>query len=689
MTKERYSVLITLFALLVLCPARSMAQNIPPIADAGLSRYAAQETVMLDGTGSFDPDSSGPLSYAWRQIDGPSVIMIDANTATPTIGGSTLIAHWALDETEGSVAYDSAGDKDGTLNGDPTWQPIAGQIDGALAFDGTDDYVRTPFILDPAAGAFSVFAWIKGGAPGRVIISQTDGLNWLSAGPAEGNLMTELRFIGGRVDEPPLLSQTLITDANWHCVGFVWDGSERILYVDDVEVAKDTQVGLGTSEGGLQIGASKNLEPGSFFSGLIDDIRIYNRVFSTIGDFTQTDAIQECEFELVVSDGELTSLPDTVKVIIVPDYGSDTLRQENPPFDADKPTVIYFGGGNCITGRGSWGSTAWAEKANVISFPNGYSPDSGGVPRTYYKYGDMIIVYLSAAAPNYNQPIQTSGYSTGGQPAIDVGIHLNLSYADVRYAVNRVTFFDATTYCRDYSESITAFLGSSVDGEQCWADAYVITTERPGWGANPPHYEAAYPPFYENVLNVWFPTATGNWSQRHELAQNWYKRSLTNADMNKFNNGVVAGAYWSVVGPGKNLQLAWTPDAQTYKLRWYGNWSSGYMDFYDESLYPGRLPEPVKLVGPVDVGEPYGALLTCEESENAAGYQLLFGPDPYRVMDYYIISDTPAPPHEVITTLPFEETWWTVKVYDEYGSTIYADPIYIDASMLSFPIAGD
>jgi hypothetical protein len=58
-------------------------------------------------------------------------------------------------------------------------------------------------------------------------------------------------------------------------------------------------------------------------------------------------------------------------------------------------------------------------------------------------------------------------------------------------------------------------------------------------------------------------------------------------------------------------------------------------------------------------------------------------------MDYNIISDTPTPPYEVITTLPFEETWWTVKVYDPYGSTIYADPIYIDASMLSFPIAGN
>jgi hypothetical protein len=284
----------------------------------------------------------------------------------------------------------------------------------------------------------------------------------------------------------------------------------------------------------------------------------------------------------------------------------------------------------------------------------------------------MIIVYLSSVAPDYNQPIQTLGNSTGGQPAIDVGIRLNLTYADIRYAVNRVTFFDATPYCRGhYSDSIADFLASSVDGEQCWIDSYVSTTSGGSITINP------YQPFHENVLNVWFPTATGSWMQRHLLAEDWYRISLDGSDMNQFNNGLVGGAYWSVVGPGKNLQLASIPGAHTYKFQWYGDASSGYMDYYNEPNHPGRLPEPVTLVEPIDVGDANGAVLTCEESENAVGYQLLFGPDPYRVMDYDIISDTPAPPNDVITTLPNDETWWTVRIYDHYGSTIYADPKYI------------
>ena len=47
--------------------------NQAPIADAGLSRYAAIDPVVLDGTGSYDPDGSGPLSV---QVDCHKIIGI-------------------------------------------------------------------------------------------------------------------------------------------------------------------------------------------------------------------------------------------------------------------------------------------------------------------------------------------------------------------------------------------------------------------------------------------------------------------------------------------------------------------------------------------------------------------------------------------------------------------------------------
>ena len=67
------------------------------------------------------------------------------------------------------------------------------------------------------------------------------------------------------------------TDDNWHRVGFVWDGSQRILYVDDVEVARDTVAGLDGADGGLRVGSGSGLDVGTFWSGMIDDVRIYDR----------------------------------------------------------------------------------------------------------------------------------------------------------------------------------------------------------------------------------------------------------------------------------------------------------------------------------------------------------------------------------------------------------------------------
>ncbi len=186
----------------------------------------------------------------------------------------TLIAHWKLDETAGTLAADSAGVNDGILVGGPVWQPTGGKIAGALQLDGVNDSVTAAAVRDPAAGPFSVFAWVKGGAPGQVILSQASGANWLTIG-AGGSLTTELRQIGRQ--GKPLASTATVTDGTWHRVGLAWDGSNRILYVDDIEAARDVQVSLTGSYKGLCLGAGSTLAPGTFWAGLIDDVRIYDR----------------------------------------------------------------------------------------------------------------------------------------------------------------------------------------------------------------------------------------------------------------------------------------------------------------------------------------------------------------------------------------------------------------------------
>ena len=110
-------------------------------------------------------------------------------------------------------------------------------------------------------------------------MSQQIAANWLTL-DADGNLMTELKCTGRSAG--PLYSETVITDGQWHRIGLVWDGSYRYLYMDGMEVAKDAAPlsSLADAYGGLYFGADSTLTPGSFFSGLIDDVRIYNRVVS-------------------------------------------------------------------------------------------------------------------------------------------------------------------------------------------------------------------------------------------------------------------------------------------------------------------------------------------------------------------------------------------------------------------------
>ncbi len=236
---------------------------------------SADMCIMVDHWGTDEPLCDiGPMLWGDGIVDVQDLIVL----AEHLFEKPGLVAYWKLDKTEGNIASDSSNDNDGTVYGDPAWQPEGGMVDGALELDGIDDYVNTSFVLNPADGKFSVFVWIKGGAPGQVILSQAGGANWLCTDSLEGNLMTELKATGRGANE--LLSQTIINDGNWHRIGLVWDGSYRTLYVDDIAVAEDEQTNLAASENGLYIGAGTAMEPGSFWSGLIDDVRIYNRAVS-------------------------------------------------------------------------------------------------------------------------------------------------------------------------------------------------------------------------------------------------------------------------------------------------------------------------------------------------------------------------------------------------------------------------
>jgi hypothetical protein len=248
--------------------------------------------MLIENWGTDDPKFDiGPMPWGDGVVDAADLEALMKYWGQ-NMTGMLAQAHWKLDESEGSIANDSAGENDATLVGEPLWQPTGGWLDGALELDGVDDGAQAGFVLDPKDGPFSVFAWVKGGGPDQVIISQANGnigrgVNWLLTDSAEGNLMSEFNCLDENYSPGiVLLSSIEITDGLWHHVGLVWDvfNRTRILYVDGIEVAQDMMRKGGWlmwEDGGINIGFKASiLHRHGYWSGIIDDVRIYDRALT-------------------------------------------------------------------------------------------------------------------------------------------------------------------------------------------------------------------------------------------------------------------------------------------------------------------------------------------------------------------------------------------------------------------------
>jgi hypothetical protein len=191
----------------------------------------------------------------------------------------SLLAYWKLGEIEGTIAYESVDNYNGTWHGDP-FEQLNGPDNPKTPFDGVDDYVSTPFVLNPAETQFSISVWVSGGEPGHVIISQIDNMDLLSLDQNNGSLVVEFMISGGRVLQQLLISDFIISDGLWHNVVLTWDGTNRSLYVDGVLNAADVQSRLADCDRGFYIGCGKKKEADSFFAGRISDVKIYNRAIT-------------------------------------------------------------------------------------------------------------------------------------------------------------------------------------------------------------------------------------------------------------------------------------------------------------------------------------------------------------------------------------------------------------------------
>jgi len=187
---------------------------------------------------------------------------------------SSLVGWWRLNETFGTTAADSSRyGNDGTLSNMTGAEWIGGALDGALSFDGGNDYIDcgSDSSLD-VAGDVTVTAWLCardfGTAPDIVTKGTYDQsyslwLNWH-------------RRVVFATNSDWLTSSSRLEPDTWYHVAATRDGNTRTIYIDGLQDASDTySSAIGTTSSPLTISSSAYT-----FDGVIDDVHIYNRALS-------------------------------------------------------------------------------------------------------------------------------------------------------------------------------------------------------------------------------------------------------------------------------------------------------------------------------------------------------------------------------------------------------------------------
>ena len=217
-----------------------------------------------------------------------------------------IIGYWKLDETSGTTAADSSGSgNNGTLDNmaSPScWTTTPGPINGALTFDGTDDYVDlgTDSSLNfGSSEPFTVAAWVKTTEDYGMIVSfrsSTDGgpvidmaVGYEGADSDPGKAMILVRQDNGGGGYAHVTGGS-VKDGLWHHLAVVrGSGSTIELFVDGVSKGTSS----GSESGGAittnlrAIGSERRWVSDGYGStdqrylvGTIDDVRIYNRAFT-------------------------------------------------------------------------------------------------------------------------------------------------------------------------------------------------------------------------------------------------------------------------------------------------------------------------------------------------------------------------------------------------------------------------
>jgi hypothetical protein len=194
---------------------------------------------------------------------------------------SGLVAAYSFDEGTGTSFADASGNNNtGTVSG-AVW--AAGRSGSALSFDGINDIATVPDSgsLDVSAG-LTLEAWVYLVARNgwrTILMKERPGhlVYGLYANTDTNRPSGEISTAGGVRD---VRGTAQLPVSVWTHVAVTHDGSMLRLFVNGVQVQTRAVSGtIAVSGNPLRIGG--NSIWGEYFSGRIDDVRVYNRAIST------------------------------------------------------------------------------------------------------------------------------------------------------------------------------------------------------------------------------------------------------------------------------------------------------------------------------------------------------------------------------------------------------------------------
>lgn len=196
-------------------------------------------------------------------------------------GEPGLVGHWTFDEGQGQIAEDSSGKGNHGRVHYAAW--TEGKAGGALSFNGTNAYVDcgNDNSLD-LLEAFTIEAWVfpgKGGRSEQSIVGK--GYKY----DANYLLRMGIPWVANRLMLKVANQRTQgieIDYDRWHHVAGVCDGERIAIYIGG-EPASERPFfgGLRRNSIPVTIGRALGAPDGrEYFCGIIDDVKIYDRVLS-------------------------------------------------------------------------------------------------------------------------------------------------------------------------------------------------------------------------------------------------------------------------------------------------------------------------------------------------------------------------------------------------------------------------